>query len=211
MESPRVLDHLVFAVPNLAAAIEAFHDRLGVRAILGGQHPNRGTHNALISLTEGAYFELIAPDPTNKSVPPPRWMGVDVLTKPQLTRWAVKSNALEHDVETLRPLRPELAEVQGGERQTPEGKQLAWQLTVPQAAPEVELIPFFIDWSKSEQHPADALPDMGCEVLRIFGQHPAPQTIRPLLESLNVALELEKAPSVSLHATLRCPNGEVTL
>ncbi len=63
------LDHILYAVPDLQKGIDDFEKLTGVRPVYGGKHLNLGTHNALVSLGEEVYFELIAPDPSRKNIP----------------------------------------------------------------------------------------------------------------------------------------------
>ena len=207
----QTLDHLVVAVPDLAAAMEEFSETLGAPFVVGGRHPHRGTHNALLNLGQGAYLELIAPDPTNTAVAPPRWMGVDLITQPTLTRWALKASPLAKYAMALAAYRAELAEVQGGERETPEGKCLRWQLTVPLPSPQVEVAPFLIDWSASEQHPTDSLAPAQCQVVQLRILHPEPDRVNAVLASLSTDWRAEWALEPRLQATLRCPRGEITI
>src|SRR5439155_1412482 len=54
----RGIDHIVIAVPDLAAARTSYA-ALGFTVVPGGRHPV-GTHNALIAFGDGSYVELIA-------------------------------------------------------------------------------------------------------------------------------------------------------
>lgn len=45
-----LIDHLVYAVPDLRAAVADVEERLGVRARDGGRHTGPGTYNALLAL-----------------------------------------------------------------------------------------------------------------------------------------------------------------
>lgn len=45
------VDHLLYATPDLNRGVEEIEKLIGVRATEGGQHPGRGTRNALPSST----------------------------------------------------------------------------------------------------------------------------------------------------------------
>ena len=90
-----VVDHLVYATPDLRLGVERIETLLGVRASPGGQHPGRGTRNALLSLGPTAYLEIIGPDPEQPAPALPRPFGIDDLREPKLVAWAAKGRALE--------------------------------------------------------------------------------------------------------------------
>jgi Glyoxalase-like domain len=55
------LDHILLGVPDLDAGVTAFEQATGVTPLRGGKRPSRGTENALVSLGNGSYLEIIAP------------------------------------------------------------------------------------------------------------------------------------------------------
>ncbi len=64
------IDHIILGVNDLQKGIEEFERRTGVKAVYGGAHPGRGTHNALASLGEpGSYLEILAPNPEDSVDP----------------------------------------------------------------------------------------------------------------------------------------------
>src|SRR5262247_3522127 len=99
-----MLDHIVYAVPDLAKAVSDLEQRLGVRATPGGKHTGLGTHNALLSLSEDSYLEIIGPDPDQPSPAAPRPFGIDTLTAPQLLTWLAKATNLDAQLKKARSL-----------------------------------------------------------------------------------------------------------
>ncbi len=211
MNIKKQIDHIVYTVSDLDAAMDTFETLLGVRPIFGGIHHHFGTKNALINLDNGIYLELLAADTNNTAVPRPRWMGVDCLTKNQITRWALRSNHLHTDSRVLQEFHPQMGLLKKGERKTIDDILLSWELSMPLPNPEVALAPFLIDWSKTEQHPTEMLPDMNCSFKGLSGIHPHPEVFDELFEKLGFELRIDKGTAPALKLQLQCPNGSVTV
>lgn len=205
---PRTIDHLVYAVFDLDHAIADFTQQLGVAPVFGGRHEGRGTKNALLNLGKGCYLELIAIDEWNTSVEPPRWMGLDVLQQPQITRWCLKSEDLAADQAILKAYHPKMGEQWGGQRTTASGELLAWEMLLPLPEPEVEVIPFMVDWGTSAFHPTDRLEET-CTLLKLELTHPKAGQVKPYLESLGVELAIRVGEKTGIRALIESPAGEV--
>ncbi|WP_188194719.1 VOC family protein [Nonomuraea sp. SYSU D8015] len=76
------LDHLVYAVPNLAAGVAQFAERTGVKPVPGGSHPG-GTANHLVRFGSTFSLEIVGPDPA--AGVRPRALGLEGLKAPRLT------------------------------------------------------------------------------------------------------------------------------
>lgn len=168
-----MIDHLVYAVPDLESGIDAIEALIGVRPALGGSHPGWGTRNALLSLGSRTYLEIIGPDP--QQVVSHRPLGVDDLDLPRLTTWAMAADSLEERVREARGAGFELGEIRDMERTRPDGTRLSWRLTDPFADRMGGLLPFLIDWGASP-HPADTAPT-GCTLIDLAIETPEPDTV----------------------------------
>jgi len=207
----RKVDHIVYSVSDLEEAIYAFEQKLGVRPIFGGYHKTFGTKNALINLSDSIYLELLTADDSNTNIITPRWMGVDFLSKNQITRWALKSNSLEGDATILKRYNPEMGEIRNGSRNSDDGSLLQWKLSMPLVSPEVEIVPFLLDWSNTEKHPSELLPNMGCELVELYGTHPNTDVFSSVFESLGYSFSIKKTDEISIKALIKSPKGIIEI
>jgi hypothetical protein len=76
-----LIDHLVYADPDLAAAVADPKERFGVRAQSGGQHIGLGTRNVCLALGTHTYLEIITPDLGQPVPAVPRPLDVDGLSR----------------------------------------------------------------------------------------------------------------------------------
>jgi hypothetical protein len=203
------IDHLVYATPDLNAGIEAIEKLTGVRATPGGQHPGRGTRNALIALGPTSYLEIIGPDPEQPAPPGPRPFGIDGLKAPRLARWVVKAQNLEQVAAEASRKGIQLGEVTGGKRQRPDGVLLTWRYTNPLVDLADGFVPFFIDWGESP-HPA-ATAAKGLTLIALRGEHPDAARVGKILTQLGLDLPLRNGPAPALIATIDSPRGRVEL
>ena len=202
-------DHVVYGVPELDAACNELTERLGVRPMPGGQHRGLGTHNAILALGEGVYLEVIAPDPHQPPPSRPRPFGLDALVDPGMVAWAAKAPDIESRVERARAAGYDPGNVIGLGRDLPDGGRLEWRLTFPDELAGDGLVPFLIDWG-STPHPSITAPQ-GCTLLSLGGAHPQPEVVTPLLQALEVNLDIARGPAAVLLATVMTPKGAVEL
>jgi len=203
------VDHLVYATPDLNRGVEEIEKLLGVRATPGGQHPGRGTRNALIALGPATYLEIIAPDPDQPPPKTPRPFGIDGLKESRLVTWAAKGVDLERLRDEAARKGARLGEVMSGSRRRPDGTLLSWRYTDPQTVLADGLVPFFIDWGQSP-HPAHTAA-RGAWLIALRAEHPEPQRVQRLLRELGLDLLVQPGAAPALVAIIDGPRGRVEL
>jgi hypothetical protein len=199
------IDHLVYSTNDLEESVADLEARLGVRPALGGQHPGRGTHNALLALSDRSYLEVIGPDSTQADPVGPRWFQIDSLDAPRLVTWAVKETKLNKIRAKAKACGICLGPVVAGTRQISDGSYLRWRFTDPAAVVADGVVPFFIDWGNSPHPAASAPPGPALESLR--AEHPEPAVVMRALSAVGINLPVESGPRPALIATLRTEGG----
>lgn len=204
-----MLDHLVYATDDVDRSVDELEVLLGVRASQGGQHPGRGTRNALLALGDASYLEIVGPDAAQPVSPSPRWFSVDTLTAPRIVTWAAKAVHLETLRATAAREGIDIGAVANGERTRPDGVKLQWQLTSPLTVIADGIVPFFIDWGTSAHPAVSAAP--GLTLVELRAEHPKPGDVQGILLSLGVTLSVHYASTPALIATIDGPRGRIEL
>src|SRR5215475_8766884 len=160
---PSLLDHILLGSSDLQQGIAFVEKHTGVRAQFGGVHPGRGTQNALLSLGERRYLEIIAPDPAQPDVKNPLAPQLHSLKEPRLVGWAAHPGDIAAFAGKLRAAGVEFHGPIPGSRKRPDGRLLQWQ-TLGLGDDAEGLLPFFIEWAADSPHPSTDAPK-GCTLL----------------------------------------------
>ena len=159
-EVPALLDHILLGCNDLDRGIDFVEAHTGVRAGFGGVHPGVGTRNALLSLGERRYLEIIAPDPKQETVKPyavQQLTHIKELTTPRLIGWAAHPGDIEAFAKKLRESGVDVEGPSSGSRVRPDGRVLNWK-TLSLADDRHGLLPFFIEWGTNSVHPSSDAP-----------------------------------------------------
>ena len=182
---PAILDHLVIRAPDLASGEAYVHTHLGIGMLPGGCHSAMGTHNALTGVSlggEDAYLEVIATDPEAEAPQRSRWFGLDNPPEgPHLVAWVLR--VADPHIGSIAPV----LDMSRGER--------SWQITVPAdgGLPWDGAGPHLITW----QGAPPLLPGSGVHGVSLIVEHPDPEHLGALLDSLDLA-----APVSVQHAAV---------
>jgi hypothetical protein len=202
------LDHILWAAPDLDEGERLFERLTGVAPARGGVHPGFGTRNSLAALDRGAYFEIIAPDPTQDGTGN-RGGRIAALKRPGLSTFAIASDTLDALKATA------LAEglsVKGPapmHRATSSGAELNWKILYLEHALFGESIPFVIDWGATP-HPSLSTP-LGCRLKSFAALHPDAERLASLYARLGVPVAVKRAIEPGFVAELETPLGAAVL
>lgn len=135
------IDHILIAVEDLEKAMEVYR-RLGFQVLVGGEHPQVGTHNALVPLADGSYLELVGVRKPELAQQFPFGQQVlEAIARPnRLVGFALESADVNGDVQAIRDRGLTMAKAPPGGRVRPDGQQVSWRT----AHPEDPRLPFLI-------------------------------------------------------------------
>jgi catechol 2,3-dioxygenase-like lactoylglutathione lyase family enzyme len=205
VDPPTVLDHILLGCNDLDRGIAFVEEHTGVRAAFGGVHPGRGTRNALLSLGERHYLEIIAPDPQQAGAPDTR--NLRKLAEPRLLGWAAHPGDISQFAAHLRSAGMDFEGPTPGSRKRPDGRLLQWK-TLNLKNDEQGVLPFFIEWSVGTIHPSADAP-FGCKIERFTISSPNEVTLQGLCSLLSLDVHAEHAEKPQLYARISGPNDHM--
>jgi hypothetical protein len=211
-EVTTLLDHVLLGCNDLDAGISFIEQGTGIRAAIGGVHPGRGTRNALLSLGERRYVEVIAPDPQQGRVEQfaqEQVAHLKQLTSPHLIGWAAHPGDIEKFAARLREAKVAFEGPRAGSRQRPDGKLLQWK-TLNLKDDKDGLLPFFIEWSADSLHPSADAPK-GCRLTHFGAVSTNTVEISKISNLLQLDLPVSAGNKPALRATIAGPKGDLTL
>src|SRR5438876_8115757 len=204
---PALLDHIILGCNDLDRGIEAVEEATGVRPAIGGVHPGRGTRNALLSLGERRYLEIIAPDPAQQKIV--HFPQILQMTDPRLIGWAVHPPDISAVAKQLRENKVEFTGPADGSRKRPDGRVLNWK-TINLADDRHGLLPFFIEWSADSVHPSkDAPAKCTLDYFQIMSADP--DELSTTFKHMGLDLPVERSDKARLRALISGSKGDLGL
>lgn len=202
------LDHIVWACRDLDEGMQSIEVLTGVRPQKGGHHPGNGTCNAMISLGDMQYLEILAPDPNQ----PLSGTSGEMLSKLKvdgILTFCMNKPNLEHQAGLVSVSGLQADGPNDWSRDLPDGKAIHWRLLMVEGHSFGYYIPFFIDWMKCT-HPSTVTPD-GVRLLSFEIGHPDLPNLSGLFKALEIDCPLSASEQPSFKAVLQGPTGQVTL
>jgi hypothetical protein len=206
-QQPVTIDHLILGIGNLERGVAEFEQLTGVRPVSGGVHPGMGTQNALISLGEGRYLEILAPAAgAPADTPTAKELGALQTLTP--VGWAVASVDLPGVRARAEAAGLVMTQVTLGSRKQPDGGLLEWS-TSSVTAPRHALMPFFIQWKDAARQPSHTSP-AGCTLTSLTIEDPDTAPLQVVFSTFGLSVPVKQSTESRMTIALQCPKGPVT-
>lgn len=205
------VDHLLLGVADLDRGVDWLERRTGVGALHGGSHPGAGTRNALVSLGDGHYLEVIAPDPSQSIYT--FQIDLHALPEPRLVTFAIKTTDIESAASRIRQAGYQVVGPAAGSRVLPSGETLRWRtlrVVSKLGSRDVQPVPFLIQWAPDAPHPSKTAPG-GCKLESLELQHPNPSDLAAILKTLGIDAKVSPGTNPRIVAIVNSPKGRIEL
>lgn len=206
------IDHLILGINNLEKGCTDFENLSGVRPEFSGEHPNWGTHNALLSLDQ-SYLEVIAPQPMHELAESP-FKVIKDQHQLSLIGWAIQTTDLDALVHLMDQTGLVHSEKLAGSRNTPSGETLRWESVFLLNENGASINPFFIQWENSALHPSKTTPK-GCTLTSITVNDHSDSLVTKLLKQLSFPINFETGDKEKcgylVEIELDTPSGKLVL
>jgi hypothetical protein len=199
------IDHILLGTPDLDTGIAFAKALFGVQPEMGGSHPD-GTRNALLSLADKTFLEILAPDPAQGRCPGMA-EALRQLPSPALLTWATRSNddlvtaATRAAAEGLVPIGPAHSS-----RTSANGNVLNFDLLFLAGHPYGAIVPFLIDWDPTAPHTGATAPRAGT-LADFTVRTPDADPVSALLRNMQIPAQVLVDTAPSLAARVVLPDG----
>ena len=183
------IDHLILGISDLTEGQNLFYELTGVPIDFGGTHAAYGTQNAIASLGELTYLEIIAPQAPSIELTGP-FKGYHQMETLTPCGWAIATQ-IEQIRHNLADIEIPLSPVHKGTRKTGDGQILSWKalFMLENGTPTVN--PFFLQWDDMAFHPAKTANCVG-EVAGVLIEEGNDEKFKQFLEQLNLPIRFVK-------------------
>lgn len=203
-----IVDHVILAVPDLAAGQHALTEALGIKASVGGKHPGLGTANSLLSLGGRQYLEILGPQDDLEELPAFA-AGIAAQEKSNIPTYAVAAEDLELIKARAEAAGIATSEINAGSRRTPDGVLLKWKGLYLFSEKYKGLVPFYIDWDDTP-HPGETSPQ-GATLKSMTVVHPDPEGLREIYHQLGIQVEVRYGNYPAITLEIEGEAGTITL
>ena len=200
------IDHVILAINNLDSGMAQFERMTGVKPVFGGEHPGRGSHNALVSFGENTYLEIIAPRMNLDSVEAGHVAYLQDFDSLTPMGWAVTSSDTVGTKNILVEQGFAVSGFSSGGREKPNGDKLAW--TTFGIAEDVPGLPFFIHWHMGTPHPATTSPS-GAKLSQVYIQTPEAERLQKMVTSLDLPVTISNANVPAMKLVIEADGKQV--
>lgn len=206
-----VVDHLVLGVADMDRGTSWLEERTSLKPLIINRSPRSVTWNALLSLGNRQYLEIVAPGPAQ----PDGGYRNDLhsLSEPRLLTWAAVTDDITALAVTISEAGFRVSGPRGGNSVMPSGATYPWRMLRVSndfAVNGIDPFPYFIEWVPEYGHPAREMP-IGCRLEAFQIEHPDADVLRETLQMFDVDAPIERAANARLAAVLSTPNGELEL